>query len=65
MVRGGDHRCKIPDLDFSQLIAEHVLAVGVEVGLSFGAYEHSSRSHAVFVPGLVFNKDILKKVIFM
>ena len=62
MGRGGDRKCKVADLDLSQLIEEHVLEVGIDAGLAFGAYEHISRTHAVFTSGLVFNKDILKKV---
>ena len=46
-----------------EVVEEHVLSEGVEVGLSFGAYEHIARSHAAFVPGLVFNKILLKKLL--
>ena len=62
-MKGGDRRTKIPEVDLWEVVEQHVLSEGVDGGLSFGAYEHIARSHAAFVPGLVFNKIILKKAL--
>lgn len=60
-TRGGDHRKKVEDVDFTVLFEEHVKEMGVAKALQFGVYENMDRTQAAYAAGLASNKVLLAK----
>lgn len=59
--RGGGHRKKLEDVDFTILFEEHVKEAGVAKALQFGVYENMDRTQAAYAAGLASNQILLAK----